>query len=399
VDEGEMRTLLHAHAGVSHNPSSNLKLASGVAPVKRMLELGLNVGIGTDGPASNNDLDMFEEVRLAAFLAKGASGDPTALPAQVALQMATRLGARALHMGDITGSLEPGKRADLILVDLSTVHNSPRFQHDPNSRYAQIVYAAKSTDVSDVMINGQWVMRDHQLLTLNEAELISAAQAYAQQIDTFLIQREQSVLSKLIAVGGAMEQESFEIQAKVPIADSQAIIASLSQPGIEIVRQRHYREYDTYFTFEDAKQGYLRYREDHFIDDNGKIYNVRSRLTLLGTREFKYQQAVLLSRSRYYAPAVNSLRFYREYFRPVEEKEVEKDRMRFLIRFKDTEFFINIDEIHKPPLGKFMEVKSRTWSRQDANHKATLATELMEFLGALPAETTSTDYIEMVKSI
>jgi 5-methylthioadenosine/S-adenosylhomocysteine deaminase len=84
IDEGEMRTLQHAKAGVAHNPSSNLKLASGIAPVKRMLELGLNVGIGTDGPASNNDLDMFEEVRLAAFLAKGASGDPTALPAQTA---------------------------------------------------------------------------------------------------------------------------------------------------------------------------------------------------------------------------------------------------------------------------------------------------------------------------
>ena len=85
IDEGEMRSLLHAHAGVAHNPSSNLKLASGIAPVKRMVELGLNVGIGTDGPASNNDLDMFEEVRLAAFLAKGESGDPTALPAHKAL--------------------------------------------------------------------------------------------------------------------------------------------------------------------------------------------------------------------------------------------------------------------------------------------------------------------------
>ena len=93
--------------GVAHNPSSNLKLASGIAPVKRMLELGLNVGIGTDGPASNNDLDMFEEMRLAAFLAKGASGDPTALPAPQRCCMATRLGAQALHMGHLTGSLEP----------------------------------------------------------------------------------------------------------------------------------------------------------------------------------------------------------------------------------------------------------------------------------------------------
>ena len=114
IDEGEMRTLLHYNAGVAHNPSSNLKLASGAAPIKKMLETGLNVGIGTDGPASNNDLDMFEEIRLAAFLAKGFSGDPTALPARTVLTMATRMGAEAMHIGHLTGSLEVGKRADLI---------------------------------------------------------------------------------------------------------------------------------------------------------------------------------------------------------------------------------------------------------------------------------------------
>ena len=109
VDEGEMLTLRHHKSGVAHNPSSNLKLASGFAPVQRMIELGLNVGIGTDGPASNNDLDMFEETRLAAFLAKSVSNDPTALPARTALSMATRLGAKALHQGHLTGTLEPGK--------------------------------------------------------------------------------------------------------------------------------------------------------------------------------------------------------------------------------------------------------------------------------------------------
>ena len=399
IDEGEMRTLQHAKAGVAHNPSSNLKLASGIAPVKRMLELGLNVGIGTDGPASNNDLDMFEEVRLAAFLAKGASGDPTALPAQLALQMGTRIGAQAMHMGHLTGSIEPGKRADLILVDTSPLHNAPRFHHDPNAVYSQIVYAGKSTDVTDVMINGSWVMRERKLTTLDEEELVYQARNYAKKIDTFLINREQSVLSKVIAIGGAMEEESFEIQTKVRIEDTQAILEALERPEIEIIRKRHYREYDTYFLFEDPEQGYLRYREDDFINEKGEVYNVRARLTLLGTPEFNYPQAVLLSRSRYYAPAVHSLRFYREYFKPVEEKEVEKDRMRFLIEYKNTEFFINIDEIKKPDLGKYLEVKSRTWSRKDANAKAALANELIEFLGASTAGTTSSDYIEMVKSV
>ena len=186
VDTGEIRTMLHAGAGVCHNPSSNLKLASGFAPVMKMLETGLNVGIGTDGPASNNDLDMFEEVRLAAFVAKAVTNDPTSLPAPWALMMATRLGAQALHIGHLTGSLEPGKRADLILVDISPLHNSPSFKRAPDNAYAQLVYAGKSTDVSDVMVNGQWLMRDHRLLTVHEEELLAQATEIAKKIDAFL---------------------------------------------------------------------------------------------------------------------------------------------------------------------------------------------------------------------
>src|SRR5207245_10608019 len=127
VDDGEMRALKNFNAGVAHNPASNLKLGAGIAPVARMLELGVDVGLGTDGPASNNDLDMFEEMRLAALLAKGTSGDPTALPARDALSMATRLGARAMHLDHLTGSLEPGKRAALIVVDLDQLHNRAAF--------------------------------------------------------------------------------------------------------------------------------------------------------------------------------------------------------------------------------------------------------------------------------
>src|SRR3954447_21620879 len=137
VDEGEMRQLKNFNAGVAHNPTSNLKLGAGIAPVAKMLELGLDVGIGTDGAASNNDLDMFEEMRLAALPAKGAGGDPPALPARDALAMATRLGAQAMHLDHLTGSLEPGKRADLIVVDLDRLHNVPAFERDPNGIYAQ----------------------------------------------------------------------------------------------------------------------------------------------------------------------------------------------------------------------------------------------------------------------
>src|SRR3989442_5512379 len=136
VDDGEVRALKNFNAGVAHNPTSNLKLGAGIAPVARMIELGVNVGIGTDGPASNNDFDMFEETRLAALLAKGTSGDPTALPARDAPSMATRLRACAMHMDHLTGSLEPGKRADLIAVDVNTLHNVPSFDRDANGIYA-----------------------------------------------------------------------------------------------------------------------------------------------------------------------------------------------------------------------------------------------------------------------
>jgi 5-methylthioadenosine/S-adenosylhomocysteine deaminase len=396
IDEGEMRSLLHAGAGIAHNPSSNLKLASGIAPARRMVELGIKVGIGTDGPASNNDLDMFEEMRLAAFLAKGSTGDPTALPARTTLLMATRLGAEAIHLGNITGSLEPGKRADLILVEIQPAHNSPRFRRDPLGAYAQIIYASKATDVSDVMVNGKWLMRNRQLLTLNEAEILAESAEYARNIDRFLIDREQSILSKLIAIGGAMEEESFEVQAKVRIPTRQPVLAALKTSGMQILRFRHYRQYDTYFSFEDPAQGYLRYREDDFIGDKDEVTGVRSRLTLIGQAvERHFPKEVLLSRSRYLAPATQTLRFYREYFKPFSEREVEKDRLRYTVNYKGTEFYINIDEVKKPALGCFLEIKSRTWSRRDAEEKSSLATELIDLLAASAGDTVPLDYFEM----
>jgi 5-methylthioadenosine/S-adenosylhomocysteine deaminase len=397
VDEGEIHTLLHHGAGVAHNPSSNLKLASGVAPVHRMLEIGLNVGIGTDGPASNNDLDMFEEIRLAAFLAKGFTGDPTAVPAPTALGMATRLGARALHLGHLIGTLEPGKRADLILVDLSPLHNRPRFSRDQNSVYSQLVYAGKAADVSDVMVNGRWLMRNRELATLDAQELVAQAEAYADRIDAFLIQREKSVLSKLIAIGGAQEGESFEVQIKVRIADPEPVLAALAGPEIEILYARHYHEYDHYFLFADPSQGRVRYREDEVLNEDGQVSNVRYRLTQIGpAREHRFASDVLLSRSRYLAPAIHSLRFYREYFKPVDEIFIEKDRLRWRVLFQGTEFYLNVDRLDQPALGYFLEVKSRTWSRRDAEHKASVAANLIAFLGVTTQETVTQDYAEII---
>ncbi len=396
VDEGEMRTLKDAGAGVAHNPTSNLKLGSGIAPAAKMLETGVNVGIGTDGPASNNDLDMFEEMRLAALLAKGAGGDPTALPARDALAMATRLGARAIHLGEITGSLEPGKRADLITLDLQATHNVPRFARDPNGVYSQIVYAAKSTDVIDVMCDGRWLMRGRTLLTIDEAKARAEAGEVARKIDVFLTTREQSVLQKLIAIGGAAEQESFEVQVKARIASPDSVVAALQNPDITIIRHVHYHQFDTYFFFGDGAQGQLRYREDEFLDDTNNVVNARARLTLTGPSREAAFGSVLLFRSRFFAPAAHSPRFYREYFKPAREREVEKNRRRWLVAFRGAQFYVHLDQLLHPHKGAcFVEVKSRTWSRRDAEDKAAIITELLTLLGARPDEAIEEGYVEL----
>ena len=397
IDDGEIHSLEHAGAGVAHNPSSNLKLASGFAPVVAMLEAGLNVGIGTDGPASNNDLDMFEEMRLASFIAKAVTGDPTALPARQAFAMATRLGARALHMHDLIGSLEVGKRADLAVVDLDDLHSRPHFNHSPEALYSRLVYTAKSHDVTDVMVDGRWLMRDRRLLTIDVEPLLEAAGEYARRIDVFLIEREGSVLNKLIAIGGAEQEESYEVQVKLRLEDPAPAMARLRGPEFEILRQAHYHEYDTYFLFDDPAQGRLRYREDEFVDESGAVTNVRYRLTLTGpAREREYEHSVLLSRSRFLAPATHSLRFYREYFSPQGELQVNKDRMRWLIRFRDQEFFVNLDTILEPAFQRpYLEVKSRTWSRSDAEVKAGLIVDMLRLLGLDQAEAVADEYPDL----
>jgi 5-methylthioadenosine/S-adenosylhomocysteine deaminase len=173
----------------------------------------------------------------------------------------------------------------------------------------------------------------------------------------------------------------------------------LQDPQIEILHHRHYHEYDTYFTFSNPDQGYLRYREDEFVDENGQVTNIRYRLTLLGPSvEHRFPSDVLLSRSRYIAPATHSLRFYREYFKPSKEITIEKDRLRWRVLFQGTEFYINLDQLEQPPLGYFLEVKSRTWSRRDAEHKAEISTGLLRFLGAAPEETLNQDYFEFINS-
>ncbi len=178
VDEADRKTLAQRQVGCVHNPSSNMMIASGVSPVPEMRAAGVAVGLGTDGPAgSNNDLDLMEEMDLAAKLAKITKMNPLALNAKAVVEMATIDGAKALHMEKAIGSLEPGKKADLVVISLDQPNAVPMYDI-----YAQLAYALKGSDVQTVVIAGGVVMRDRKLLTVNEEEAMVKAREYKKTI-------------------------------------------------------------------------------------------------------------------------------------------------------------------------------------------------------------------------
>src|ERR1700691_2993996 len=181
VDQADIATLAHFNVGCINNPSSNMKTAAGVMPVPEMLAAGEPIGLATDGAASNNNLDLFEEMDLAAKLQKVARMDPRALPAKQVVEMATINGARALHLEKIIGSLETGKQADLILVDIGAPHDTPMYDV-----YSELVYASKATDVRTVVIAGHIVMRDRRMLTLDEKEILAKAEEYKKKVTSSL---------------------------------------------------------------------------------------------------------------------------------------------------------------------------------------------------------------------
>ena len=181
INDAEINILKRFNVGSAHNPQSNMKLASGVAPVPQMLLKDLAVGLGTDGAASNNDLSLWEEMDTAAKLHKVYANDPKVLTAQQAFEMATIRGARALHLEKIIGSIETGKRADIVIVDFDELNQTPFY-----NVYSHLVYATKADNVRTVIIDGRVVMRDRRLLTLNENVIKKDANAYRQKIITSL---------------------------------------------------------------------------------------------------------------------------------------------------------------------------------------------------------------------
>ncbi len=179
VSDDDINILAKHGVRVAHNPGSNMKLASGVAPVEKMLEAGIAVGLGTDGAASNNNLDIVEEMRLAGLLHKVTRLDPTAVPAHVCLEMATVGGAACLGLADCIGSIEIGKRADIVLLDFKAPHLSPAGIADPVSH---LVYTASGADVSAVVVDGCVLMDDRKLTTLDECEIMSEVERRAARL-------------------------------------------------------------------------------------------------------------------------------------------------------------------------------------------------------------------------
>jgi 5-methylthioadenosine/S-adenosylhomocysteine deaminase len=177
LDAADQRLLREGRASVAHNPSSNLKLANGIAPVAAYLEHGVNVALGTDGAASNNNLNLFEEMHMAALLQKWLCRDAEALPAREVLRMATIRGAEALGLGDTIGSLEIGKQADVIMIDAAQPHLAPR--HDPT---ALLVYSAQAADVCMVLVDGRVLLEDRVLTTIDEQALLANAAAQTHRL-------------------------------------------------------------------------------------------------------------------------------------------------------------------------------------------------------------------------
>lgn len=397
TDERDWAILTQHQVGAAPCPSSNLKLASGIAPFAGMLAAGVNLGIGTDGPASNDDQDLLTEVHLAAMLPKGISGDPTVVPARQALALATSLGAKAVHLDHLIGTLEPGKRADIVVLDLGGTHSSPRYSYTSDAIYSQIVYSAHASDVQHTLVDGRFLLRDRQLLTLDENRIKDEAQAIADDINEFLSAREVDLLDKIVAIGGVKQDEIFEVQAKARIANPGPIVEALNGAEFEITKPSERTQYDTYFVFQDEARGRVRYREDHRHDPGARLDpKYALTLTVPADERDDLPHAVLLSRARYTAPADRSLRFYREYFQPDQIIEVEKQRRRWRVIYKGEDFSINMDTlVGSSDPGPYLEIKSRTWSLRDAEHKANLIGEILRLFGVNEDQLIKKEYVDL----
>lgn len=395
INENDMKILSKHKVGVAHNPTSNLKLASGIAPIAQMIENGIDIAIGTDGAGSNNDHDMIEEMRLTALLPKGILYNPTVVPAKKVIKMATIEGARAIGLEDIIGSIEVGKRADIITIDMSGVHTIPKYHILPDSIYSRIVYSTKSSDINDVIIDGKVIMLDKKILTMDEEYILKHIETLSNEITIFMHKRESSLVDKLLAIGGIEWKETFEVQVKTKVEGFINVDELLSNENIKLIRKSTRDQFDTYFLFNNLTAK-IRYREDE-VTENGKLIETIYTLTLVDRAyEKEFPNFVLLSGSCFSSIADKSLRFYKEYFQPDRLFEIHKKRKRYRILYKGIDFAINVDEIINPKDGgHFIEIKSRTWSENDAIKKAALISELIQLFRLSEQNLLKDDYTEL----
>ncbi len=395
--EDDIRLLREAKAGAVPCPTSNLKLASGIAPYRRLIDAGVRTGLGTDGPASNDDQDMFTEIQLAALLPKGVSGDPTAVPAREALALATCWGAKAVHLDHLVGVLEPGKRADIAVVELGRLHSAPRYTYSPDAVYSHLVYGARAADVRDVFVDGRPLVRAKQLLTLDEDDIIRRSQVIAEGINAFLASRESDLLAKIIALGGVKQAEIFEIQVKARLGPTglPKVERLLADPAVTINKHSVRTQYDTYFLFKNRER--IRIREDHRTDPGARPEPKYTITLMEEARRGEYPHAIVLSRARYTAPADHTGRFYREYFQPDRVLDREKRRKRWRIIYKEHDFAINLDTLvgGTADPGPYLEIKSRTWSSRDAAERAALIGELLALVDLDDSALVKQEYVEM----
>jgi 5-methylthioadenosine/S-adenosylhomocysteine deaminase len=394
--EDDILLLARHGAGAVPCPSSNLKLASGVGPYQRFIEAGVKTGLGTDGPASNDDQDMWAEIHLAALLPKGLSGDPTVVPAREALALATSRGAQAVGLEKIIGSLVPGKRADITVVELGQLHSAPRYRYANDVIYSYLVYTARNSDVRHTLVDGKFLLRDHELLTVDKASVLARAQAIADQIDAFLAQREDNLLSKIVAITGVTSTEIFEVQVKARIDNLDQVISKLSDPAITITKVSERTQHDTYFSFADPARGRIRLREDHRIDPGARLQPKYTMTLTEPAVHGEFPNAIMISRARYDATADRTVRFYREYFQPDRIASVEKHRRRWRILYQGKDFAVNVDElVNHDDSGPYVEIKSRTWSRSDAAEKAELIGALLQLFGVHESALIKQEYVDL----
>jgi 5-methylthioadenosine/S-adenosylhomocysteine deaminase len=310
--------------------------------------------------------------------------------------MATIYGAQAIGLDHLIGSLEPGKRADLIVVGTGALHQSPFLETTDANIYSLIVYATRASDVRHVWVNGRQLVRDQELLSIDVPHVLERAADLGRQITRFFVQREARILDKLVDIAPLEQGETFEVQAKGALRDPAAFYKGLEHPEVHQIAHTSRDQYDTYFLFDHEDPQRLRYREDQVIQPDGTVDPIYN-LTLTGpAKEAEYEHSVVLSRSRYTAGADRSLRFYREYFAPEKIVEIGKHRERYHIRYRGLDFAVNLDQIHSPrPAGPFVEIKSRTWSQRDAEQKARLIGDLLTILGAQPEDMLPNDYADL----